>query len=457
MSPAPLFSIKRFIGRLACAFLSSAGQRWALGLFIVIFLIAATVRAWAAPFSATEDMAQFWSFAQLFKEHGLDFYRFYAGTDPINPIQGWGFVYPPVWLLFLGLGLLAVPAAMAGPTFVDTAWRIAEKAPIISADLVIGVLLFIAIPGSRWRKLVFAALWLLNPAAWYESAVFGQFDAIAAVFLLGSLILLERGRDRWAFVVAALAVLTKQHTLFALAFMVAAVARTMPWRRLAGNLAIFAGVVAVLSLPFIATGNIVEYARAVLFPGQAAYYQEPLLYSFSGGGALLTYLHNTNGWDTIGWMQLSILILLIAFIGGLILVYVQRVSPLRAMLIGILLFIALFYRINYQYLIIFMPLALLAAARTTYLSERLIGLSLDLFPAVWLWYFDVSFWFNFLSPYYPGAVSILERLGWTRETSADYVYVRIALAITALSLIYVIFALTRWKKPPRSPTIYPTT
>ncbi len=422
------------------------GDRWALGAFIIVFYIAIVSRMWAAPFSATQDMAQFWSFAQLFKEHDLNFYAHYDGTEPINPFYSWGFVYPPVWLLLLGLALAAVPMAMAGETFVDTAWRMAMKAPIITADLAIGLLLYIAVPGSKWKKVFFATLWLLNPAAWYQSAVFGQFDAIAAAFLLGSLILLERGRDRWAFAVAALAVMTKQHTLLPVAFMMAVTLRNMPWRRFAGNLAIFVGVIAALSLPFIVTGNIEEYARAVLLPGQAPGYQDPLVYAFSGSGALLTYLHNTNGWDTAGWLQYNTPIMVVAVLGGLAVAYVKRLSPLRAMLIGILLFIAVFYRINYQYLIVYIPLAILAVSRTTYVSERIFGLGLVLAPSVWLWYFNVSFWFNYLTPSYPYAFTILSHIGWTHEAAADIVYVRIALAVMGLSLAYILFAFIRWRE-----------
>jgi hypothetical protein len=422
--------------------------RAALVAFAVIFLAGAAVRIIAAPYSATQDMAQFWSFAQLFKEHGLDFYSYASGYEPINPWQGWGYVYPPIWILILGISLAAVPGALAGQLYVDTAWRIAEKAPIIAADLAIGVILFAAVPGSRWKKSFFAALWLLNPAAWYQSAVFGQFDAIAAAFLIGSLILLERGHDRWSFAVAALAVMTKQHTLIPITFMMAVTLRTMPLKRFAANLAIFAGVIAAFSLPFVVTGNLVDYVRAVFLPGQAPAYQEPMLYTFSGTGAAFTYLHDRFGWDTLNWFNYTTPLLVIAIIAGLVLSYVKRLSLLRAMLIGILLFIALFYRINYQYLVIFIPLAILAVARTTYVSERIIGLWLAVFPSVWLWYFTLSFWFTYLTPDYPGIIPLFERLGLNHETASDTVYLRIALTIMFLCLAYIILAFTRWKRSP---------
>jgi hypothetical protein len=230
--------------------------------------------------------------------------------------------------------------------------------------------------------------------------------------------------------------------------MMAVTLRTMPWRRFAGNLAIFCGIVAVFSLPFMVTGNITDYARAVLLPGQAPAYQEPMVYTLSGSGAIFTYLHDRYGWDTLSWFNINTPLLVVSVLVGLILSYVKRLSPLRAMLIGILLFIALFYRINYQYLVVFMPLAILALARTTYVSERILGLWLAVFPAVWLWYFNLSFWFTYLTPDYPKWGTILERVGLTHETAADKVYLFIAVTIMALSLAYVIFALTRWRRPP---------
>jgi hypothetical protein len=449
--------IRRVFDRLRekLGFLRPLGdERFALGLFIVVFILGLVARAWAAPYSASQDMAQFWSFAQQFKEHGLDYYRYYKAIEDINPFYAWGYFYPPIWLLLLGLALAAVPFVGAGETFVDTAWRIAMKTPIISADMIIGLLLYIAIPGSPWRKLFFAGIWVLNPAAWYQSGVFGQFDAIAAAFLLGSLVLLERGQDRWAFAVAALAFLTKQHTWFPIAFMLSATIRTMPLPRFMTNVAIFGGVIIAISLSFLVTGNAEAYARALLLPGQQAGYQLPIVYAFSGSGALATYLHENHGFETVSWLKLNVPILGAAVIGGLTLSFFKNITPLRAALIGILLFIALYYRINYQYLVVFIPLALLAASRTSYYSERFLGLALAVVPSIWLWYFNVSFWFYWADPKYPYAFTFFERFGWTHEIGPDIVYVALALVINALCLAYIIFAFTRWRRPyPDSPTL----
>jgi uncharacterized membrane protein len=419
----------------------------AFGLALVL---AAYFRFWAATLSAGPDVPQFWAFAKVFQLHGLDFYRYADANLDIFPTQGWGFVYPPMWLLILRLALMATPMSSATAIMADSSWRLAMKTPIIAADLAIGCLLYWAVPGSKLRKLIFASLWLFHPTAWYNSAVFGQFDAIAAALLLASVIMLERGKDRIAFLLAGLAVLTKQHTLIPVAFMIAVSARKMGWRRLISNCAIMAGVVILFSIPFLITGNSYTYASSLILPGQAPGYQNPLMYAFSGSGALLTYLHNIFGWETSGFLNFNTPILLLALLAAFVLSYKRSISAVQGALIGSLIFISLFYRVNYQYLIIYIPLALLVASRTKYMSERIFTIVMALLPAAWLWLFDVSFWFNYVNPKNPWVTQILERIGLAHTGTPDYAFVSLALVLMCLFLAYIICAFIRWRQPPNN-------
>jgi hypothetical protein len=418
-------------------------------LFLVLFGVAvaaaAFIRWWAAPLSAGPDVAQFWAFAKVFHAHGLDFYRYADATLDIFPYKGWGFFYPPVWLLLLGLALLFVPSSLVAEHMIDTSWRVAAKSPVIAADLAIGVLIFWAVPGSRLRKLLFASLWLFHPTAWYESAVFGQFDAIAAALLLASVIMLIRGRDRLAFGLAALAVMTKQHTLLAAAVMIVTAARLMTRRRLFTNLLLAGGVGVVLMVPFMLTGNLYSFVRSLAFSGGLPGYQSPLVFASSGTGSLLTYLNNILGWDTRGIFPWLIPLALIAFIATAILSYRRSITPLQGALAGFLVLIGLFYRINYQYLIIYIPLAILVAARTPYRSERVIALLLAVLPAAWLWLGNVPFWFNDHDPHYPWVTPLLARVGLFDRYLPDYAHVALAVAIAGLALAYVVLVLTRWR------------
>ena len=408
---------------------------------------AAWLRFWAAPLSAGPDVPQFWGFAELFRLHGLDFYRYACGQSDLLAHQGWGFVYPPVWLLILGGVYLLVPNAQASLFEVDIAWRWAEKTPIIAADLVIGILIYRFVPGALWRKLLFSALWLLNPAVWYQSAVFGQFDAIATALMLGSFLLIEKGHDRWGFAVAALAVMTKQHTFIPLAFMFLAFSRNMGRRQLVTGLAIFTGVIIALSIPFIATGNLVDYGRQILFGANSPGYQEPLPYAFSGTGAVLTWLHDDFGWNTLPWLRASIPVLVVALIGAGTLIYRRRIAPLPAMLIGIFLFFSLFYRINYQYLIVYMPLALLAASRTRFVMEKVVSLAAVIYPIGWLWMFGTTLWFEFHHPVADWVAPLLNKIGLSRWWAIpDSTYALYAGVLMGIFIWYVTGALTRWRQ-----------
>lgn len=410
----------------------------------IVFALAAFIRIWAAPLSAGPDVNQFWAFAKTFQEHGIDFYRYAGAIGDLFPEETWGFNYPPIWLLILGISLAATPGAVVTKSFIDISWRFALKGPLILADLAIGGILFWAVPGSRYKKLVFATLWLLHPTAWYESAVFGQFDVIAAGFLLLALIMLLRKQDRLAFLFAGLALLTKQHTVFSIIMMVIAASRIMSNRRLIRNCLVIAGVALIFSTPFWVTGNFPDYCRSIFYSSTDPAYQYSLMLSLNGPASLLTYLHNIFGWETIGLMRWSAGLAIAAFVTAGVFIYVKRIAPSRAILIGILLFIGLFYWINYQYLLVFIPIALFVAAETPFRSERGVALAVALFPAVWVWLFNNYAWFINFGPLAPQAKDILSRLWLTHPDLPDYVFVTYSLILTGLCLTYVVLAFVRW-------------
>jgi hypothetical protein len=417
-----------------------------LGIFLAA---AAYFRIWAAPLSAGPDVAQFWGFATVFHTHVFDFYRYADGTLPIYPFKGWDYFYPPIWLIILGLCLLAVPDTEATGLMVDPSWRLVMKTPIIAADLVIGCLIFWTVPGRKWIRLLFAGLWLFHPTAWFESAVFGQFDATASAFLLASIITLEWGSKLWAFILAGLAVMTKQHTFLAVGLVVVTLVRNIGWKPALKYIGIFCGLAIIISLPFLITGNFIDYFRSIIVSTSAPVYQYPIMYAFNGIGSSLTYIHDTWGWDTEGVFRFCIPTLVITWLIAGILVYKRNITPLRAALIGICLFVAIFYRINYQYLVIYIPLALMVAARTDHWSERIVSLLLALTPLAWLWISDPAYWFTYLDPKYYEAFLNLKKVGLAHWGTPDYAYVILASGIMVLCLVYVIGAFLWWRQPLR--------
>jgi hypothetical protein len=419
----------------------------ALIIFVLVIGLAAFIRFFAAPSASGPDVAQFWAFAEVFRQRGIDFYRFADANQAIFPYQGWAYAYPPVWLLILGLVFLFVPGSYAGPTYIDSSWRLAVKTPIILADLAVGILLFWGLPGSKWRRLLFSSLWLLNPTAWYNSAVFGQFDSIATALLVASLLLFSRGRTLAAFIFGILAGMTKQTALIPLAMMTVAFAAQYRWTKLYKHIAIMAGIVLLISVPFLVTGNIGIYARTLIFSGQSPDYVDPVMYAFNGFGSLVTYLHEITGRDISLYFWFIIPVMVCAILSALFFVYRRKIQILRAALIGILVFISFFYRINYQYLVLMIALALIVAATSPYRSEKVITLALALLPAVWLWLFDVYFWFTCYDPKYFGPGNFLTRIGLAHLGYPDYLYVILAMALNILCLVYIILAFIRWRNP----------
>jgi hypothetical protein len=412
-------------------------------LFIIAVAIAGTVRWWVAPLSAGPDVTQFWAFAQAFHIHGLDFYRYAEATADMFPQKMWGYVYPPTWVLILGICLCAVPGSTASISAVDTTWRIAMKTPIITADLGIGCLIFWAVPGSRAKKLVFAVLWLFHPTSWYQSAVFGQFDALAAVFIVASLITLEKRKEWLTYLLAGLAITLKQHTAIMIAGMMAATLYMYRSTQTIKHSLILVAPIVVLSIPFLVTGNLMPYAKSVFLPAYEAGYQYPIDHALSGTGSLLTYLHDVYGWETINLLRATPYVTGVMLAAVIILCYLRRVNPIQGTLACFLVFITLFYRVNYQYTVIFIPVALLVAAMTVHRGERILAIIIALFPALWIWLFDVSLWFVYLEPINPWVAPYLANIGMG-ENCPTGSFVIFSVTLAYLSLAYVVLILIKW-------------
>ena len=112
-----------------------------------------------------------------------------------------GFVdYPPAYFYLLWpVGIAAnIVAALAGTDPVSAAILLI-KIPPIFADLIVGFLIYRL--AARWSGVsarsvwpaLAAALYLFNPVTWYDSALWGQVDAVGAVVILVTLAFLVEG------------------------------------------------------------------------------------------------------------------------------------------------------------------------------------------------------------------------------------------------------------------------
>ena len=145
---------------------------------------------------------------------------FYAAAAGAN--------YPPGYLYVLWLlGSLATPLGGLLGMPADRAVLLLLKLPPIAADLAIAVLLYRA--ARRWHGpragLVAAALYLFVPVTWYDSALWGQMDAVGALVMLAAVLLLVDGWSEPAAALAAFGVLVKPQDALALVIVVPVLVR----------------------------------------------------------------------------------------------------------------------------------------------------------------------------------------------------------------------------------------
>jgi hypothetical protein len=127
-----------------------------------------------------------------------------ADQGPVGFYGRAGFLdYPPVYLILLGiLGFFTGPS---GPG------EFVKVLPIL-ADAALAAIVWqmaMELGASQRRALVAAAVFLFNPITWFNSAIWGQADAVGSVLLLLGLRELIKDRRESAAALAVLATLTK--------------------------------------------------------------------------------------------------------------------------------------------------------------------------------------------------------------------------------------------------------
>jgi len=153
------------------------------------------------------DIGTFTAWAVQLANHGSG--TFYATA---------GFAdYPPGYLYILwfigGLGQMLAPFANGDAASATTTLI---KLPSMIADVVVGYVLFRTVRG--WLEprrdaarlgLIAAAFYLFNPVTWYDSAIWGQTDAVGALVTLLTVVALVRGNSEGASILAVLAAVIK--------------------------------------------------------------------------------------------------------------------------------------------------------------------------------------------------------------------------------------------------------
>lgn len=169
--------------------------------------------------------------------------------------------YPPLYLLVLkGVGHLEGYMAAQYDVGIDREALLDAliRIPPCLADMFIALLLFFEgrrIASSRCG-VVAAALYFLNPVSIYNSAYWGQVDAVHSAFLLGALVATNRMRPAWTGIALGLALMTKLQSIAFAPLFLFDVYRWQRWRGV--GVLMLGGLVAAVCIcaPFAFSGSL---------------------------------------------------------------------------------------------------------------------------------------------------------------------------------------------------------
>ncbi|GAC1545153.1 MAG: hypothetical protein NVS3B16_14230 [Vulcanimicrobiaceae bacterium] len=147
-----------------------------------------------------DDIAVFSAWATVLASRGPA-HIYDAGVVP-NVDYAPGYLYA-LW----AIGTLREALGATG----TVAFRVLLKLPDVVADFALGALAFAIARRflTRGRSLAVAAIVLLAPVAWLDSAYWGQADAIPAALIFGAVLLALQRRFFWSWLALAVALLIK--------------------------------------------------------------------------------------------------------------------------------------------------------------------------------------------------------------------------------------------------------
>jgi len=217
-----------------------------------ILLVGLAMRVWIVStpgLGLQDDLRIFSHWSRHLANDGLA--RFYATQQFCD--------YPPLGVLvFYAVGKST--AAIGGGSASEELLHIILKIPACLADLAMALLLFVEarrLLGSR-AGLGAAALYFLNPVAFYNSAYWGQVDAIYTFFALLAVVLMARRHWYLAGAAVAAGLLAKFQTIAFVPLLLFETYRLGGWRAIAGKLVAAVALAAVVTTPFTLTGTLGE-------------------------------------------------------------------------------------------------------------------------------------------------------------------------------------------------------
>ncbi len=413
-----------------------------LGLIILVGLL---VRVLFTPYSAGSDLAQFHGFAETFIRHGLCFYSYSCSGNWASEgwPYDWPYVYGPVWMYILGFlahvtrgGVEASWVRGHYYVYIDPAWIVAVKTVLIAADTADALILyFIASRRSRGvTPIAVTALYYLNPMTIYISSIYGMFDQLALFFVLTALALYSR--ERLPPFLLGFAASVKQTALPVLASLLL---QSVKDKRLVRFSAYAAAGLILPFLPILVScpTSLIHLLGAVDEAGEP-HYTLPLAYSFNGVSSLATYMHLSSGGSYMWLIRIWPLPFTLLSLYLAIKIVRNDMHPLVVAALSYAVFTATYWRINHQYLV---PLIALALAALPLLDRRgkILSLILVFWIGLWPIAFPTSWWFHVhIRNPNTGMIRFIDRI--TLMVFDDRFYVAYSVILTFLQYVFILYA-----------------
>lgn len=216
--------------------------------------------------------------------------------------------YPPFNVyLFWTFGSLAHQLVLSGESLV---YLIKLIPSLFDTATVFLIFTFVRKRFDFKASLVTATLYAFNPAVIFDSAIWGQFDAIYTLFLLIALMLLLSSKPKLSVVAFTLALLTKPQSIALAPLIIFLIFREHGWRKLLTSLLAAAATIFIVILPF-EWSNPITFLSNIYFGaiGGYAYTTVNAFNIWALGGIWVpdTQIFFTAGWVIFGALAAYIL------------------------------------------------------------------------------------------------------------------------------------------------------
>ncbi|NPA48301.1 MAG: DUF2029 domain-containing protein [Thermococci archaeon] len=365
-------------------------------VLIFLLVVALIVRAYLIPRSAGDDIAQFYGFGNTMLHHGAYFYD-HASAAHWNQ-EGWPYPWPydygPVMAYALGLlralhvgSLKCFWDGAEYYVYISTSWITAVKAMFAAADLGIALLIY-RMASRKTTGLLAVAFYLFNPMVLYVSSIYGMFDGLAALAFISGLYALENGRRNLGYGLIGFSLAVKQTMLFPAAVVVWDSLLRRDRRAVGCTVAGFLIPFLPLLPSVVHVGNMIDLMSGIE-PG----YTVPITYNLNGIVALLTYVHQKAGIETLFYMRYWWVFGLISLAAVLFVHYRLRNLPLSVTL-AYAAFLATYWRVNPQYLLPLIAFVALLMVRSRSIQARTVAVITTVPATLWPILFPTGFWFH---------------------------------------------------------------